>query len=222
MADKTGDLLHWTRLAFDVPDVMAGRWARVERLSLDAHAQELHRANEVDAAMWRYLPYGPFLSFGAYRGWVAGSAVSEDPVFYAIADDAGWGGVASYLRLNRDDGVIEIGHIALASRLQRTAASTEAIHLMIDHAFESGFRRVEWKCNAANKASRRAAERYGFTYEGTFRQHMVVKGANRDTAWFAIIDKDWPAIRAAHRAWLSAENFDSDGAQRMPLSSFRT
>lgn len=201
-----------------MPVSMEGRFARLERLSLDAHAEALHAANDVDTGMWRFLPYGPFLSLGSYRGWVAAAAVSEDPVFYAIRGPQGWSGVASYLRLDGDNGVIEIGHIAFSAGLQRTPAATEAIHLMIDHAFACGARRVEWKCNAANAASRRAAERYGFGYEGTFRQHMVVKGANRDTAWFSILDGDWPGLRAAHRAWLSPETFDGAGQQRRSLA----
>lgn len=213
------DLSGWTPLTFEPAIALQGRSARLERLSIDAHAEELFAANAIDPGIWRFMPYGPFATFGAYRGWVAAASVSEDPVFYAIAGDAGWSGVASYLRIDRDNGVIEIGHIALTPQVQRTRAATEAIHLMIDQAFASGFRRVEWKCNAANAASRRAAYRYGFTYEGTFRQHMITKGANRDTAWFAILDGDWPRLRAAHLAWLDPANFDASGQQLRSMMS---
>lgn len=212
------DLRHWQPLDFQPAALLAGRAARLERLDFDRHAEALHAANGTDTGMWRFMPYGPFPSFAAYRGWVAGASVSDDPTFYAIAGELGWSGVASYLRINRDDGVIEIGHIALSPMLQRTVAATEAIHMMIDHAFDSGFRRVEWKCDAKNAPSRRAAERLGFTYEGTFRQHMIVRGANRDTAWFAILDEEWPDLHRAHRAWLDSSNFTEDGQQRRALS----
>lgn len=122
------------------------------------------------------------------------------------------------MRIDRESGVVEIGNIAFSPGLQRTPAATEAIHLLLEHAFASGFRRVEWKCNAENGPSRRAAARYGFAFEGTFRQHMVVKGRNRDTAWFALLDGEWPDLRTAHRAWLDPANFDDAGAQRRTLA----
>ncbi|PWJ14408.1 GNAT family N-acetyltransferase [Jannaschia seohaensis] len=211
-------LRDWRPLGFAPPAAMAGRYARLERLAPE-HAEALHAANRADPEMWRFLGYGPFATLAAYRDWVAGASVAEDPVFYAIRGAGDWAGVASWLRLDRANGVIEIGHIALSAGLQRTPAATEAIHLMIDHAIGAGFRRVEWKCNAANAASRRAAARFGFSYEGTFRQHMVVKGENRDTAWFSILDRDWPALRQAHRAWLAPETFDAEGRQTRSLSA---
>ncbi|MEL7183862.1 MAG: GNAT family protein, partial [Pseudomonadota bacterium] len=146
-------------------------------------------------------------------------ASRADPFYYAIGDGTGWRGVAAYLRMDRANGVVEIGCIVLSPALQRTRAATEALHLMIAAAFDGGVRRVEWKCNAENAASRRAALRLGFTYEGTFRQHMVVKGRNRDTAWFALLDRDWPLIAAKHQAWLAPGNFDAQGRQRTALSS---
>ncbi|MGB3407569.1 MAG: GNAT family protein [Jannaschia sp.] len=212
------DLRDWRPLVFVPATVMAGRHARLERLSIDEHSEALHAANGIDGAIWRFMGYGPFLSYAAYRGWVAAASVSDDPVFYAIRGEAGWSGVAAYLRLDRDNGTIEIGHIALTPPLQRTTAATEAIFLMLEHAFDAGFRRVEWKCNVANVASRRAADRFGFAYEGTFRQHMVVKGANRDTAWYAILDHDWPSLAVAYRRWLDPGNFDREGTQRLALS----
>ncbi|WP_299820765.1 GNAT family protein [uncultured Jannaschia sp.] len=211
------ELSDWTPLEWSAPDVLEGRHTRLERLSVDLHADALHAANPTGAAHWVYMPYGPFPEPDLYRLWAEGAALSPDPVYYAVRGAAGWTGVASFMRIDPANGVIEIGNIAFSPGLQRTSASTEAVHLMIGHAIAAGFRRVEWKCDAGNAPSRRAAERLGFTYEGTFRQHMVVKGRNRDTAWFAIVDGDWPAIRAAHLAWLDPENFDAAGRQRAPL-----
>lgn len=213
------DLSDWTPLTWEPPAVLEGTHTRLERLNVGAHAAALHAANPPDAAHWAYMPYGPFADAAVYRFWAEGAAVSDDPVYYAIRGPGGWSGVASLMRIDRSDGVIEIGNIALSPGLQRTAAATEALHLMMDHAFAAGFRRVEWKCNALNAPSRRSAERLGFTFEGTFRQHMVVKGANRDTAWFAIVDGDWPPLRAAQRTWLDPANFDADGTQRRSLAA---
>ncbi|CTQ48239.1 GNAT family N-acetyltransferase [Jannaschia donghaensis] len=213
------DLADWRPLIWTPPASMAGRYARLDRLSVDAHAQALHAANPPEASHWAYMPYGPFPDPQVYRLWAEGAAASDDPVFYAIKGPSGWAGVASMMRIDRANGVIEIGNIALSPGLQRTPAATEAIHLMIDCAFAAGFRRVEWKCNAENAPSRRAAGRYGFTFEGVFRQHMVAKGVNRDTAWFAILDGDWPRLRAAHLAWLAPSNFDAQGGQRQSLAT---
>ena len=211
------DLPDWTPLDWTAPDALEGRYARLERLSVDLHVEALYAANPIDVAHWEYLPYGPFPEPGVYRLWAEGAAVSPDPLYYAVCGAAGWSGLASYMRVDRTNGVIEIGNIAFSPGLQRTPASTEVVHLMLDHAFTAGFRRVEWKCNSENAPSRRAAERLGFTYEGTFHQHMIVKGQNRDTAWFAIIDSDWPAIRAKHVVWLDPSNFDATGKQLKPL-----
>ncbi|WP_179378841.1 GNAT family N-acetyltransferase [Jannaschia marina] len=211
------DLGQWRPLDWSPPAALDGRHTRLERLSPEAHGAALHRANPADAAHWAYMPYGPFMSEAAYLDWAAQAAASDDPAFYAIAADGDWRGVASFMRIDRTHGVIEIGNIALSPALQRTVAATEALHLMIDHAFAAGFRRLEWKCNAGNTPSRRAALRLGFTFEGIFRQHMVVKGGNRDTAWFSILDGEWPRLRAAHRAWLDPANF-VDGVQRQSMS----
>ncbi len=148
-------------------------------------------------------------------------AGQDDPLFFAIRDlETGhWAGVASYLRITPEAGTIEVGHINLAPELQRTRAATEAMALMMGHAFGLGYRRYEWKCNALNLGSRRAAQRLGFSYEGVFRQAAVVKGRNRDTAWFAAIDEDWPQLSAAFQTWLDPANFDVDGRQRVALSS---
>jgi RimJ/RimL family protein N-acetyltransferase len=199
---------------------LQGRYARLEPLDADTHAADLYRAFSVDDAVWDYLPYGPFTSASAYHRWVRDTATGPDPVFYAIRDlgTGHCGGVASYLRITPDHGTIEVGHINLAPELSQTRAATEAMFLMMDWAFAAGYRRYEWKCDALNLPSRQAAQRYGFSYEGVFRQAAVVKGRNRDTAWFAIIDRDWPAVREAFRLWLSPENFDGQGRQRERLS----
>ncbi|MBM2574957.1 GNAT family N-acetyltransferase [Jannaschia sp. Os4] len=195
---------------------MVGAHVAVAPLAAD-HAAALHDAFAGDDGTWDYMPYGPFDAAG-YADWVAEKVVSADPLFVALVDGDGPAGVASWLRIDRPNGVVEIGHIALSPRLRRTRAATEALHLMIDAPFAAGFRRVEWKCNARNAGSRRAAARLGFGYEGTFRQHMVIKGRNRDSAWFSILDAEWPRLRAAHRAWLDDANFDADGRQRRSLS----
>lgn len=194
---------------------------RLERLSPERHAPDLHRAYSASPErLWAFLPYGPFETPGAYLSWTEARAGGDDPRFYAICTEADGAaaGLASYLRINGDHGVIEIGHIALSAALQGTVAATEALSSMIAWAFEAGYRRVEWKCDAANRASRRAAQRLGFSFEGVFRQAAIVKGRNRDTAWFAIIDADWPGLRACHEKWLAPENFDDDGQQKTRLS----
>jgi RimJ/RimL family protein N-acetyltransferase len=159
------------------------------------------------------------------RGMLEWAAASEDPLFFTIAGAADGRplGIGSYLRFAPEHGTIEVGHIWFGVPLQRTAAATEAIFLLAAHAFDDlGYRRLEWKCNALNDASRRAAERFGFTFEGVFRKHMVVKGRSRDTAWYAIVDDDWPAIRRGYEAWLAPENFDANGMQRRRLGDLIT
>jgi RimJ/RimL family protein N-acetyltransferase len=171
--------------------------------------------------IWTYLPTGPYESAGEMQDALRAAAASEDPLFFAIAPlpDERPRGIASYLRIAPADGTIEIGHIWFGTSLQRTAAATEAIFLLTRHAFDGlGYRRFEWKCNSLNAPSRRAAERFGFTFEGVFRRHMVVKGRNRDTAWYSIVDSEWPARRAAYERWLAPENFDPGGRQLVSLS----
>ncbi|MBC7141458.1 MAG: GNAT family N-acetyltransferase [Rhodobacteraceae bacterium] len=197
-----------------------GRHVRLERLDPARHAADLHAANRESDAIWDFLPYGPFATLPRYRDWADGMAGRDDPWFVALID-AGTGragGVASYLRIDPAAGSIEVGHINLSPRLQRSRAATEAMFLMMGWVFEAGYRRYEWKCNALNLGSRRAAERFGFSHEGTFRQAAVVKGRNRDTTWFAAIDRDWPALKAAYETWLDPANFDADGRQRQRLA----
>lgn len=185
-----------------------------------AHRDPLYASlhAEGDAELWSYLPYGPF-SKPDWEIWFEENAATDDPLFFAILDESGTpAGQASYLRIYPSMGSIEIGHIALGPALQRTPAATEAIFLMARHAFDGlGYRRLEWKTDSNNSRSRRAAERFGFTFEGIFRQHMVIKGRNRDTAWFSIIDSEWPHVRAAFEAWLDPRNFDSEGRQLRSL-----
>lgn len=173
-----------------------------------------------DPAIWTYLFDGPFASPAALRERLELGASLDDPLFFTLVRLPGDApqGAASYMRIAPEHGTIEIGNIWFGVPLQRTAAATEAIFLLARHAFdELGYRRLEWKCNALNAASRRAAERFGFAFEGVFSQHMVVKGHSRDTAWYAITDRRWPAIRAGFEAWLAPENFDSKGRQRRRL-----
>jgi RimJ/RimL family protein N-acetyltransferase len=201
---------------------MEGRLCRLEPLDLERHAAALFEADAVDTdgRSWTYLAYGPFADLPSYRSWLAATCLGDDPLFFTIIDkgDNRPAGVASYLRITPAAGSIEVGHLHFAPRLQRHPAATEAMYLMMKQAFDVGYRRYEWKCNALNAASRAAAQRLGFSFEGIFRQAAVVKGQNRDTAWYAIIDSEWPALRQAFQAWLAADNFDSIGQQRKRLS----
>jgi RimJ/RimL family protein N-acetyltransferase len=188
----------------------------------EADAEELFAASHPpagDQETWTYLPSGPYEDAAAMRDALTAIAPCDDPLFFAIAalPDERPAGVASYLRVDPRSGVIEIGHIWFGAGMRDTPAATEAIYLLADNAFRLGYRRLEWKCDALNAASRRAAERFGFSFEGVFRQHMVVKGRNRDTAWYAILDREWPAIRPAYEEWLAPANFDSDGRQAKSL-----
>jgi RimJ/RimL family protein N-acetyltransferase len=183
-----------------------------------ADAPSLYAVMGDAPGLWTYMNDGPFDSLDEMRRSVEAAAASEDPLFFAVVRHGRALGRTSYLRITPEFGVIEIGNIIFAPELQRTTATTEAIYLMARHAFDDlGYRRIEWKCNALNAPSRRAADRFGFTFEGIFREHMIVRGRNRDTAWYAIVDADWPTIRAGFEAWLDARNFDAGGAQRKGL-----
>jgi RimJ/RimL family protein N-acetyltransferase len=197
----------------------------VEALDAAKHAQALHEAYvaDSDGGIWTYLPYGPFGSAAEYASWVESVQAGEDPVFHAIVDLASQRpvGVASYLRIDPAMGVIEVGHLCYSPALQRTATATEAMYLMMRHAFEDlGYRRYEWKCDSFNGPSVSAAKRLGFVYEGTFRQAVVMKARNRDNAWFSIVDGEWPSVRSAFEGWLDSSNFDAAGKQHRSLSSF--
>ncbi|GAB4293617.1 MAG: GNAT family protein [Roseovarius sp.] len=199
---------------------LEGRHASLEPLSAEHHAALLYQAFDGHDEIWDYMPVGPFASAAQFHRWMRQATARDDMVFYAIRDrDRGqYGGLAAYLRIKPEAGSIEVGHIALAPVLQRSRAATEAMYLMMQWAFAAGYRRYEWKCDALNLASRRAAQRLGFSHEGVFRQASVVKGRNRDTAWFSVIDREWPALEEAFRFWLAAGNFDDAGRQRERLS----
>jgi RimJ/RimL family protein N-acetyltransferase len=200
-----------------------GRLVTVEPLDAERHAKELYPLYHGDVErerVWDYLPYGPFADFDSYRGWVADVASRDDPLFYAIRPrrTGRVEGVASLMEIRPAAGVIEIGHINLSTALQNTNESTEGLYLLMTYAMDDlGYRRFEWKCNALNAGSRRAASRLGFSFEGIFYQHSAPRGRNRDTAWFSILDHEWPAIRANFETWLAPGNFDAEGRQRASL-----
>ena len=212
----------WTTRPRPPGTPITGRFCRVEPIDPDRHAADLHAAN-TDPASWTYLVYGPFDELETYRRWLVEKAASPDPLFYAIVDNTGGRavGVAAYMRIDPPNGVMEVGHLNFSPALQRTAAATEAMYLMMRRAFdELGYRRYEWKCDSLNAPSRRAAVRLGFNYEGLFRQATVYKNRSRDTAWFSIVDSEWPARKKAFERWLAPENFDAAGRQRRPLAEF--
>jgi RimJ/RimL family protein N-acetyltransferase len=216
----------WTARPRPPRTAMHGRLCRLELLDAARHARALHEAYAEDASgqNWTYLPYGPFASADAYAEWVSERQRVDDPLFYAIvlAGSDRPVGVASYLRIEPAMGAIEVGHLCYSPALQRSAVATEAMYLMMRRAFdELGYRRYEWKCDSLNAPSRRAAERLGFRYEGTFRQMMVIKQRSRDSAWFSILDSEWPALRSAFERWLDPGNFDANGAQRARLEDLR-
>ena len=201
-----------------------GGTCRIEPVDPERHAAALHEANRLDTQSrnWTYLPYGPFETVADYRAWMVQTCLGDDPLFHAIIDNRTGRavGLASYLRIDPPVGVIEVGHINYSPALQGTVAATEAMYLMMRRVFdELGYRRYEWKCDALNAPSRRAAERLGFVYEGIFRQATIYRGRNRDTAWYAIIDRDWPRLKGAFERWLDPNNFDAEGKQRQRLSA---
>ena len=213
-----GSLADWGPPGLPIRAVLEGRYARLEPLSR-AHIAGLCDAHREDqsGAIWTYLPVGPFDDAG-YAAWVDANRVLHDPLHFAVRmADGRLGGTLSLMRMAPLAGTIETGWLTFAPRLQRSREATEAVYLLMKWAFEAGYRRFEWKCDAANRGSRLAAERFGFSFEGVFRQASIVKGRNRDTAWFAAIDGEWPALRAAFETWLAPENFDIDGQQKCRL-----
>jgi RimJ/RimL family protein N-acetyltransferase len=231
IADKTmtnpehqpilGALVDYTPAPYPKQLSLTGDHVDLEPLTR-GHASDLHKhfADSLHDAIWDYLPYGPFASADDYGDWIDEQTKAGDPHFFAIIDKTiGEAvGVASYLRINPKDGSIEVGHINYSPRLQGTIGATETMYLMMRWAFDAGYRRYEWKCNALNLKSRAAAQRLGFSYEGVFRQATITKGRNRDTAWFAMIDQEWPVMNAAFQSWLKPENFDDNGQQKTRLS----
>jgi len=217
-----GDALpDWQPAQFPKVARMDGTNCALELVDSARHADDLFTAFAADdGRMWTYMVDGPFATVADMRAWLDRAMGLDDQVFYAIIEARSGRavGFASYLRIQPAHGVVEVGSIAFAPCLQRTAAATEAMFLMMRHAFEVfGNRRYEWKCDSLNAPSRRAAERLGFTYDGLFRQAIVYRGRNRDTAWYAILDSDWPVLKPAYAAWLDPANFDADGRQRRTL-----
>ena len=203
---------------------LEGELVRLEPVDVARHAGQLFAAQSSAPELWEYLPYGPFANETAFRVWLTQRAATSDPLFYAIIERKSGRalGMASFLRIEQDHGVIEVGHIWYSPALQRTRLATDAMYVMARHVFDDlGYRRYEWKCNALNEPSRRAAVRLGFTFEGVFRHHMVIKGENRDTAWYSMLDGEWPAAKAAFEAWLRPENFDAEGRQLRSLAELR-
>lgn len=219
-----GAVLDWHPARRPERRVLAGGHVRLRPLDANRDAEPLYAESHPPAGdphLWTYLPAGPYRDPAELRDALAAAERSEDPLFFTLVRLPGEhpAGVASYLRVTPEHGTIEIGNIWFGASLRRTTAAAETICLLAAHAFdELGYRRLEWKCDALNQASRRAAERFGFRYEGTFLRHMVVKGRNRETAWYAITDAEWPAVRDGFGAWLGLDNFDAAGRQRRRLS----
>lgn len=220
-----GDDVVWQAAKKPPRTNMEGKYCRLEPIDIDRHAADLFEAFSADetGAIWTYLFTDPFETEADLREWMAAACLGDDPLFHAVIDKASGKavGFATFMRIDPVMGVIEVGNINFSPLLQRTPAATEAMLLMMQRVFnELGYRRYEWKCDNLNAPSHRAANRLGFTYEGLFRQALVYKGRNRDTAWFSIIDSEWPAIEAAMTAWLSEENFDASGQQIQSLGDF--
>jgi len=221
-----GPQVEWTPARRPTRTSLAGAHVLLRPLDAAADAEPLYAVSHAphgDPSIWTYLPDGPYESIEQLRQTLRWAEGSEDPLYFALVPAGehlplGW---VAYMRITPEFGVIEIGHIWFAQQLRRTTAATEAIYLLARYAFdELGYRRLEWKCNALNAASRRAAERFGFAFEGVFHKHLIVKGRNRDTAWFAITDDEWPALRRGYESWLAPENFDAGGSQRRSLGDF--
>ncbi|MCP4493822.1 MAG: GNAT family N-acetyltransferase [Gammaproteobacteria bacterium] len=216
---------NWQSCQWPPRSTIEGRSCRIEAYQPDQHNGDLFDAfvKDPDQANWTYLPYGPFDSFEAFDSWARANCQDDDPLFHAVIDlnTGRAAGLASYLRITPTAGVIEVGHIHFSPLLQRTRVATECMYLMMNRVLdELGYRRYEWKCDALNAASCRAALRLGFVYEGIFRQATMYKSRNRDTAWYAVIDKDWPRLKDAFEQWLDDANFDQQGGQKHSLNEF--
>lgn len=222
-----GAQIDWRPVPRPARDPLRGRLILLRPVDPTTDARPLYEISHPplgDPSIWTYLFEGPYESMEVLKERLASAADLDDPLFLTLVrlPEEEPQGVASYMRIVPEHGVIEIGNIWFGPPLRRSPAATEAIYVLMRHAFdELGYRRMEWKCNALNERSRRAAERFGFTFEGVFRQHLVIKGRNRDTAWYAITDKEWPRVRAAFEAWLDPENFDEAGMQRRRLGELR-
>ena len=219
------DVPGWRGAARPSRTVIEGRLCRLEPLDPASHVDDLYDAysDDGDGVIWTYMPVGPFESKNSLCDWLDAVSATDDPFFHAIVDLATNKalGLAAYMRIRPDVGVIEVGNISYSPRLQKTPQATEAMYLMMRRVFgELGYRRYEWKCDSLNTPSRRAAERLGFSFDGVFEQALVYKGRNRDTAWYSVLDRQWPALRSAYEAWLGKEKFDEHGAQKRKLEEF--
>ena len=206
-------------------EAIHGQYCRLEPVSIERHGADLWQAFNTDTKhlIWTYLPYGPFDKQSELEDWISATCLGDDPLFYAVIDlkNGSATGMASYLRIQPEVGVIEVGHINFSPTLQQTTAATEAMFLMMKNAFDLGYRRYEWKCDNLNIGSKAAAKRLGFSYDGLFKKAAIYKGRNRDTAWFSILDSDWLSLLGIYQAWLLDNNFDADGAQKTKLHQSR-
>ena len=215
-------IIGWTNALPPPKSEMIGQYCKIVPLNVDAHAQALFDvfAKDTENKNWTYMFDGPFDDFATFESWLTHIAMNEDPLCHSIIDKQTNAavGLASYMRIKKTDGVIEVGSIQFSPLIQRTRISTEAMFLMMQRVFdELGYRRYEWKCDSLNEKSRAAALRLGFTFEGIFGQAIVYKGRNRDTAWYSVIDSQWPSLKQTFKLWLDPTNFDSDGNQRTRL-----
>ena len=220
MSTNSTSPLNWKPVPTVAPVTLRGRTVTLEPLDAERHAAGLWQAVQGHDDLWTWLFDGPFATEAALRQSLEEKQAGKSAVFLAIIpnETAKAAGYASFMRIEPAHGVVEVGNILLSPILQRTTAATEAMYLMARHIFDDlAYRRYEWKCNAQNQPSRRAAQRLGFTYEGIFRQHMVIKDRNRDTAWFSMLNTEWPARKRAFESWLDPANFDGAGRQRQPL-----
>lgn len=226
LTSELGPPLNWVPAQTPPMTPLVGQYVRLEKLDPTKHTDALFAAQsgpEADDRTWIYMGRGPFPDEASFREYVELMASTSDPSAYVvIPTDGAPAGVLTYMRIDEKNGSIEIGHIWYGASIQRSPATTEVVYLTAKHAFEElGYRRFEWKCYDSNERSKRAALRFGFTHEGTFRNHLVVRDRNRDTAWFSMTIEEWPAIKAAFEAWLDPANFDTDGQQIRTLVSFR-
>lgn len=215
----------WREAAMPSKEPIKGQFCRIEPLNSIDHLDDLYEAfsDDRDGALWTYMPVGPFKSKNDFHTWLDSTHAMDDPQFHAIIDltTSKAIGLAAYMRIKPNVGVIEVGSITYSPQLQRTRLATEVMFLLMRRAFdELGYRRYEWKCDSLNAASRKAAERLGFSFEGIFRQALVYKGRNRDTAWYSILDRDWPLLKNAYLDWLDQNNFDEHGLQKQKLQHF--
>jgi len=225
LGQPIGENVVWAGATRPPRSNMDGKYCRLEPIDIERHASDLFEAFSADetGSIWTYLFTDPFETEADLREWMAKACLGDDPLFHAVIDKRTGKavGFATFMRIDQVMGVIEVGNINFSPALQRTPAATEAMFLMMRRVFnELGYRRYEWKCDNLNAPSHKAAKRLGFTYEGLFRQALVYKGRNRDTAWFSIIDSEWPMIEAAMTAWLADDNFDTSGQQIKSLGEF--